>query len=118
AYKAPQYDMQQFSQFLTPPMSPVQYPPSSYTGGENERSDTNNSDNNYDNNSDSSNDYNDKSEEDADNHYPPSRQYYHFRDGYVSDGTDGGYLEDNSAKEEDTEEGGGDAEVENHYDNY
>ncbi|CAJ0909285.1 17838_t:CDS:2, partial [Entrophospora sp. SA101] len=90
AYKAPQYDMLQFSQqFITPPMSPVQYSSSPYTN-ENEYSDVNNGNGNGNNDAIDEN-------EDVEGRQPPSNQYHHFRDSYVSDGTDGGYLEEAEA---------------------
>nr|CAG8478645.1 7394_t:CDS:2 [Entrophospora candida]CAG8500754.1 541_t:CDS:2 [Entrophospora candida] len=90
AYKAPQYDMLQFSQqFITPPMSPVQYSSSPHTK-ENEYSDVNNGNGNGNNDAIDEN-------EDVEGRQPPSNQYHHFRDSYTSDGTDGGYLEEAEA---------------------
>ncbi|CAG8607164.1 18020_t:CDS:2, partial [Racocetra persica] len=83
AYKTPQYDIQQISQqYLTPPMSPSQAN-SPYTldlGYSKE----------FDDYSDSNPDYSCAYVEDAYGH----RKYYHYGDGYISDGTDGGYLDD------------------------
>ncbi|CAG8664183.1 1851_t:CDS:1, partial [Scutellospora calospora] len=82
AYKAPQYDIQQISQqYLTPPMSPSQanspYTPDFGYSKE------------FDDYSDSNPDYSYEYVEDAHGH----RKYYHYGEGYVSDGTDGGYLD-------------------------
>ncbi|CAG8696254.1 17898_t:CDS:2, partial [Racocetra fulgida] len=83
AYKTPQYDIQQISQqYLTPPMSSSQAN-SPYTldlGYSKE----------FDDYSDSNPDYSCAYVEDAYGH----RKYYHYGDGYISDGTDGGYLDD------------------------
>ncbi|CAG8811683.1 926_t:CDS:1, partial [Dentiscutata erythropus] len=83
AFKAPQYDIQQISlQYLTPPMSPTQAN-SPYTidlGYSKE----------FDDYGDSNPDYSYGYVEDAHGH----RKYYHYGDGYISDGTDGGYLDD------------------------
>ncbi|CAG8734504.1 24179_t:CDS:2 [Cetraspora pellucida] len=83
AYKTPQYDIQQISQqYLTPPMSPSQAN-SPYTLGLGYSKE-------FDDYSDSNPDYSCAYVEDAYGH----RKYYHYGDGYISDGTDGGYLDD------------------------
>ncbi|CAG8442678.1 12234_t:CDS:1 [Acaulospora colombiana] len=73
AYKAPQYDMSQVSQYLTP----IPQGKQSYLLE-------------HDEELEAYSDSEDSSEEEI-----HSRRYYHHGDGYVSDGTDGGYLDDN-----------------------
>ncbi|RIB21145.1 hypothetical protein C2G38_2079120 [Gigaspora rosea] len=83
AFKTPQYDIQQISQqYLTPPMSPSQAN-SPYTLDLCYSKE-------FDDYGDSNPDYSYGYVEDAHGH----RKYYHYGDGYISDGTDGGYLND------------------------
>ncbi|CAG8628771.1 11099_t:CDS:2, partial [Ambispora leptoticha] len=81
AYKAPQYDMQQaqISQYLSPPSSPTQ--------GDGELSTSLINEDSADENSDC------ESDEEF-----PAHTYHHYNNGYTSDGTDGGHLEDSNYK--------------------
>ncbi|KAG9300126.1 hypothetical protein G9A89_000866 [Geosiphon pyriformis] len=85
AYKAPQYDMQQAQiaqQYLSPPSSP------SHSGAP------------YSNGPGTSLDYASDDDDHTSDEEFSKHTYHHYNNGYTSDGTDGGYLDDSIIKDD------------------